>query len=184
VQIIINGQELPALALNGENEFSFALDLSQQPIDAISMQCLAEDNDGLFETDKLGYKAEPILSLTAPKLAMSIVPSPQNVEPSGEFMLYIRNSRGMDMQNVLVQYLGANTTLSSPTKLVAPKTGGQNKIIARKAGYEPAEAVLYVKQDMGIIPFALIGIILAIAAGAYFIIFARKRKVKKEVENI
>lgn len=176
VQVLINGQELPIITMNGKNEFSFALDLSSQPIDVVSMQCIAEDNGGLFETDALGYKAEPILSLGAPKLEMSLVPTPQNVQPSGQFLLYMRNSRGMDMQDVLVQYLGNNMTVSSPAKLDAPEKGGQYKIISRKAGYSPAEATLYVKEDLGIIPYVLLVVIIAIAVGGYFLVFARKRK--------
>ncbi|MFH1306858.1 MAG: PQQ-binding-like beta-propeller repeat protein [Candidatus Micrarchaeota archaeon] len=183
VQLIVNQKTYPPLTLRGESEFTYELDLSNEPIDIVRIQCLAQDSNGLEETDLWGSKSEPILSLSVPKLNMSITPTPPSAEPGEEITVYIRNENGYDMENVLLEFGGKNQSVSSPTKLTAPEQGGAYTLVARKARYHPAQTQIYVRTDLGVLPIAGLVILIIFAIAAYFLFAKKKKLVEFNMKN-
>ncbi|MFH0927426.1 MAG: PQQ-binding-like beta-propeller repeat protein [Candidatus Micrarchaeota archaeon] len=174
VQLIINSKPYPTKILGNSSTFEYDLDLSQEPLALVDMQCIATDSQGLRESDAMQYKTQPILSLGARKLNMSIQAYPKYPEPGQKFTVYIRNSQGYDTQGVLLEFMGKNYTASSPYELTAPASGAFT-ITARKAGYYPAQLQVSTRQDFGILP--ILGLILlAIIAIAAAVYFSKKKK--------
>ena len=183
VQLSINGQKLPAMPLDSEQEVEYAADLSGQPSGIMSIQCLARDLAGLEETDLLGYKTQPLYSLDAPKVEMLASVYPQQVSPGSQFTLYVRNSQGADLPVLLVDYAGKNHTVGSPATLYAPMSGGKYDIIVRKAGYAQATVPLSVTTDLGFLPLFGVFMLMLLCVCAYFLLSKKKKKVKLEITS-
>jgi len=177
VQLKINAKPLPQIQLQGKGEFSYSLDLSEEPLGFVQIQCIATDFNGLVEQDMRGYTQTPLLSLDAAKIGMSAAAVPNSLEEGDRFTLYIRNAQGEELQNVLVGYLGEEREASSPLALYAPKGAGTYDIYAKKAGYEEAGAQIRVNSDFGMLP--LVGAIIAVLLIAIIAIFIKKSRSKK-----
>ncbi|MFA5108673.1 MAG: PQQ-binding-like beta-propeller repeat protein [Candidatus Micrarchaeia archaeon] len=183
VQLSINGQKLPSMPIDANSQLVYDTDLSGQQNGIISIQCLARDLNGLEESDMLGYKAQPLYSMTAPKVDMSASVYPQPVAPGAEFTLYVKNSQGADISGLLVDYNGKNHSVGSPAKFYAPMSGGTHEIIVRKAGYSQANVSLSVKSDLGFLPLFIVFILLLLSICAYFLLSKKKKKVDFEITS-
>lgn len=178
-QILINSKPYPPQTLQGKTNFEYDVDLTNQPLSLVDIQCLATETAGLRETDKMDYKTQPILSLGARKLNMSLQIYPSTPQPQTPFTIYIRNSQGFDMQDVLLEYGGKNITVSSPFKTSAPDEGS-HKLVARKSGYYPTELSFSTRQDMGLLPILGVVVVLLILIGVivFFSKIMKKRNKK------
>jgi len=174
VQLTVNSKSYPSITLAPDSTFEYEVDLSKEPLNVVDIQCAAIDSQGILETDRRAYKTQPILSLAASKLNLSIQVYPSSPKPGEKFDVYIRNSQGFDVSGALLEYQGKNISVSSPYKLTAPASGTYT-ITARKSGYYPAQAQFSIRQEMGILPIALLVVfILAIFGGAVFLLKKKK----------
>ena len=107
---------------------------------------------------------------------MTIQVYPKSPEPGKEFTIYVRNSQGFDTQDVLLDYLGKNQTISSPQEFISPKEGTY-KLIARKSGYYPAEIQFSTSKDFGLLPLVGAVILGLIIIGAAAMLLKKKKKV-------
>lgn len=170
VQLTINSKSYPSIPVGQSQEFEFEADLSGEPLNVVNIQCLAIDSQGLLETDNSAYKSQPVLSLAAPKLNLSIQVFPRSPNPGEKFSVYIRNNQGIDMDGVLLEYMGRNISVSSPYSITAPQSGTYT-LVARKSGYYPAQAQFSMSQDFGILPFIvlLIALLAIVGVGGYLL---------------
>lgn len=178
VKVKVDSSPLPDLSMNGSGTFTIPIELGIRPDGDILIQCIAEDLDGLLETDAVGYKSIPTLSPLATKsnLTLTLVPNP--APPGGALSAYVRDEHGYDVSGVLLEMDGRNVSIKSPASLAAPSREGTFSIVARKTGFTSAASDLVVRNSdsSALLTIVLLLLIILAACAGVLLLFKKKPK--------
>jgi hypothetical protein len=181
-QILVNSKPYRTIQINGTYaQFDFDLDLSSEALSAVNIQCMAIDSQ-MYEIDRLGYKVQPIISTSASKEKIEVQIYPKRPIVGQKFKIYLRDSEGLDLQDVNVGYESENLIISSPYEMDAQKSG-EYVISVKKTGYEPAQMKFSIVEQLGVIPYVLGAILLAIAIGGFWIYFSKNTRMRSVPKN-